>query len=115
AVVIVAAAAPASAQDSRESELAAAQAEKATRLHDYEPTSLERRILMAENLLTSEKTFYPYIGSVYDGGGFGVGPGVRTRFADSGRFDAHAALSVMNFKTVDGQLRLPDLANHRLA
>ena len=114
AVAILAAAAPASAQDSRETELAAARAEKATRLHEYEPTSLERKILMAENLFTTEKTFYPYIGSVYEGGGMGVGPGYRTRFADSGTFGAHAALSVMNFKTVDAQLRLPDLAKGRL-
>src|SRR5262249_13753535 len=92
----------------------AARAEKATRLHEYEPTTLERRILMVESMFTTEKSFYPYIGSVYDGGGMGVGPGYRTRFADSGTFDAHAALSVKNFKTVDAQLRLPDLANGRL-
>jgi AAA family ATP:ADP antiporter len=114
AVAILAVATPASAQDSRETELAAARAEKATRLHEYEPTSLERRILMAENLFITEKTIYPFIGSVYDGGGLGIGGGYRTRFADSGRFDAHAAVSVNNYKAVDAQLRLPDLLNRRL-
>src|SRR5262245_11912374 len=82
-VAVIAGATPALAQDSRETELAAARAEKATRLHEYEPTTLERRILMVENMFTTEKSFYPYIGSVYDGGGMGVGPGYRTRFADS--------------------------------
>ena len=114
ALAIVAVAAPASAQESRESELASARAEKATRLHEYEPTSLERRILMAENLFLTEKTIYPFIGSVYDGGGLGVGGGYRTRVNGTGRFDAHAALSVKNYKTVDAQLRLPDLAGGRV-
>jgi ATP:ADP antiporter, AAA family len=113
-IAILAVATPASAQDSREAELAAARAEKATRLHEYEPAPLERRILVAENLFITEKTFYPFIGSVYDSGGFGVGGGYRTRFADSGRFDAHAAVSVRNYKGVDAHLRLPDLMNRRL-
>src|SRR5262249_45987940 len=38
-----------------------------------------------------------------------------TGWGAGGGFDAPAALWVMNFRTVAGQLRLPDLANHRLA
>src|SRR4029077_2597893 len=86
----------------------------ATRLHEYEPTALERRILMAENMLIAEKTVYPFFGSVYDGGGLGIGAGYRTRVADTGRLDAHAAVSVKNYKGVDAQLRMPDLANGRV-
>jgi len=114
AVAIVVTAAPARAQDSRDAELAAARAEKATGLHEYQPTSLERRILMAESLFVSEKKFYPFIGSVYDGGAIALGAGYRNRFADSGRFDTHAAWSVRNYKAVEGNLHLPAMINQRL-
>jgi ATP:ADP antiporter, AAA family len=114
AVALVMIAAPARAQDSREAELAAARADKATRLHEYQPTSLERRILMAERLFVTEKSFYPFIGSVYDGGAIALGAGYRTRFADSGRFDTHAAWSVRNYKAVEARLHAPALINQRL-
>ena len=114
AIAIVLVAAPAGAQDSREAELAAARAEKATRLHEYEPTSLERRILMVENLFVTEKKFYPFIGSVYDGGAIALGAGYRTRFADTGRFDTHAAWSVRNYKAVEANLHAPAMLHQRL-
>jgi AAA family ATP:ADP antiporter len=113
-VVVVAVATPASAQDTREAQLAAERADKATRLHPYEPTTLERRIQMAENALNAERPVYAFFGSTYDGGGFAAGPGYRARFADSGRFEAHAAWSVKNYKVVDARLTLPELANGRV-
>jgi AAA family ATP:ADP antiporter len=114
AVVIVAVAVPAQGQDTREAELAAARAEKASRLHEYQPTSMERRILMAENLFIAERSVYPFIGSIYSGGGLAVGGGYRTRFGDTGGFDTHAAVSARNYKIVDAQARLPELAHGRL-
>jgi ATP:ADP antiporter, AAA family len=113
-VVVLAAATSASAQDTREAQLAAEQAEKATRLHEYEPTAAERRIMLAEKLFVSERPVYAFIGSVMSGGGLAIGPGYRGRFADSGRFDLHAAWSVRNYKTIDATLHLPELANRRL-
>ena len=50
-LVFLTIATPASAQETREGQLAAARADKATRLHEYQPTPLEGRILMAESLL----------------------------------------------------------------
>src|SRR4051794_14100014 len=114
AIAMLMIAAPARAQDSREAELAAARAEKATRLHEYQATSLERRILMVENLFAAEKKFYPFIGSIYDGGAIALGAGYRTRFADSGRFDTHAAWSVRNYKAVEARLHAPAMMNQRL-
>jgi hypothetical protein len=114
-VLVLAAATAASAQESREEELAAARAEKATRLHEYEPTATERRILLAENLFSTERRVYTFLGSVMSGGGFAVGPGYRGRFADSGRFDVHAAWSARNYKTVDASLHLPELVANRLS
>jgi hypothetical protein len=105
---------PASAQDTREGELAAAQAEKATELHAYEPTTAERRIEMVKNSLTAPSSFYPFIGSVFPGGWLGVGPGYRARFAEGGTFDIHGAWSIKNYKTVDTALVPPSFANHRM-
>ena len=113
-LVFLTIATPASAQETREGQLAAARADKATRLHEYQPTPLERRILMAESLLGPKRPVYPFIGSVFDGGGLAIGPGYRARFADSGTIDAHAAWSFRNYKAVSAQVRLPEFANRRL-
>ncbi len=78
-LAVVALATPAAAQDTREAQLAAERAEKATRLRPYEPTTLERRIQMAQNALRSERPVYAFIGSAFDGGGLAVGPGYRTQ------------------------------------
>jgi len=113
-LVFLTIATPASAQETREGQLAAARADKATRLHEYQPTPLEGRILAAESLLGTKRPVYPFIGSAFDGGGLAIGPGVRARFADSGTFDAHAAWSIRNYKAVTAQVRLPEFANRRL-
>ena len=112
-LVFLAIAVPASAQETREGQLAAARADKATRLHEYQPTPIEGRILTAEGLLGTKRPVYPFIGSVFDGGGPAIGPGYRARFADSGTFDAHAAWSARNYKGVSAQVRLPEFANRR--
>ena len=90
---------PVSAQ-TREAELAAQQAEKATHLHPYEPTKLEQRVQTFEQMQGRffDAPLYPFIGSAMDGGGLAVGPGVRATFGDTGAFDAHAAWSVKNYK-----------------
>src|SRR5205823_2095948 len=74
-------AAPASAQDTREYLMAADRAEKAARLHPYEPSSLEERLMRVEagvDLFTNAP-FYPYIGSTFEGGGVAFGPAYRAR------------------------------------
>ena len=113
-VTMLVMAGPASAQDSRQDELAAARADKATQLHPYEPTATEQRILTIENVFLNERPVYPFLGSAFDGGGLAVGPGYRTRFADTGRFDAHAAWSIRNYKVADAQLTLPEFADRRV-
>jgi outer membrane protein assembly factor BamA len=115
-VLIVAIAEPAVAQDTREEERAAMQARKATQLHPYVPTALERRIERLGSALDSTRgPVYPFIGSVMSGGGFALGPGYMTRFGDTGQLDAHAAWSVRNYKTVATTLTLPRFANDRIA
>jgi Omp85 superfamily domain len=102
------------AQQTREEERAAAQAEKAKNLHPYEPTKIEQRIQRMERAFLNPPPVYAFIGSVYPGGFLAVGPGYRGRYAESGSFDVHAAWSVRNYKTVGGFLKLPDVAGGRI-
>jgi AAA family ATP:ADP antiporter len=106
---------PVSAQ-TRESELAAQQAEKATHLHPYEPTKLEQRVQTFEQMQGRffDAPLYPFIGSAMDGGGLAVGPAVRATFGDTGAFDAHAAWSVRNYKAMNANLSLPLFAHDRV-
>ena len=114
AAVILAIAAPAMAQQTRAAQIASDQAEKATRLHPYEPDHLEERLETIDAALLSRRPAYPFIGSVFAGGGVAFGPGYRARFGDSGRFDMHAAWSVKNYKAADATLALPGLASGRV-
>jgi AAA family ATP:ADP antiporter len=104
----------ASAQDTRQEELAGLRAEKATNLHAYEPSSLERRIERVEGMLLSRHASYPFIGSVFEGGGIAVGPGYRCRIGESGSVDVHAAWSVRNVGAAAGRVVLPAMADGRL-
>jgi ATP:ADP antiporter, AAA family len=113
ALAMLAVAAPARAQESREEELAARQAEKAARLRPYEPDTLERRLEMVDSMLFSTRAIYPFMGSVFDGGGFAAGPAYRSRFGDSGALDAHAAWSVKNYKSADMSIRFPTIGHGR--
>src|SRR5262245_10543265 len=51
------------AQGAREEQLAAERAEKATRLHEYEPTATERRILLVKQMFVTERPVYAFMGS----------------------------------------------------
>jgi AAA family ATP:ADP antiporter len=107
-------ASPALAQETREEQIAAQQAEKATRLHPYEPDALERRLAFVEKALTGQASVYPYIGKVFEGGGIAVGSGYRARFGDTGSVDAHAAWSLKNYKGAQMTLRAPAFARGRM-
>ena len=114
-VAMVALATTAFAQDTREAERAAQQAQKAAELRSYEPTLLERRVEKIGNLLDTKKgPMYPFIGSVTSGGGMALGPGYVARFGDTGELDAHAAWSFRNYKTAETTLTLPRFANNRV-
>jgi hypothetical protein len=108
-------AAPAHAQDTREAQLAAQRAEKAARLRPYEPDGLERRIEQVDGLLMSRRSFYPFIGSVFEGGGVAVGPAYRRRIGDTGLFNAHGAWSYRNFGEAAASVRLPDFGNGKVS
>jgi ATP:ADP antiporter, AAA family len=105
---------PASAQDSRAGLLAAARAEKAANVHPYEPTPLERRIEFINRQLLAPRTLYPFVGSVFEGGGIAVGPGMRRPFGDTGLFAAHAAFTPRGYASAVANLRLPEFGAGRV-
>jgi AAA family ATP:ADP antiporter len=111
---VLALATPASAQDSRADQLAAQRAEKAANLHPYEPTSLERRIEFLNRQLFAPRTLYPLVGSVFEGGGIAVGPGMRRPFGDTGLFSAHAAFTPRGYASAVANLRMPEFGNGRV-
>jgi hypothetical protein len=104
----------ASAQESRSEALAAARAEKAANLQPYEPSTLERRIDLASKLMSAERTFYPFIGGVYEGGGLAIGPGFRQPFGDNGLISGHAAWSIRSYGIVAGNIAFPTFADNRV-
>src|SRR6188768_2297692 len=74
--VVCALPAVAGAQETRAESIAAEQAEKATHLAPYQPNWAER-LLMGLRLGEQPAGFYPYLDSVYNGGGFTLGAGYR--------------------------------------
>ncbi len=122
AVLLVAAAplpvqaqeAPASEAETRAGELARQRAEKATRLAPYAPDRLERRLAAIDRMILNRRSVYPFIGSVFEGGGVAVGPGIRHRFADTGSFDAHAGWSARSVRAAEATVNLPSVAGGRV-
>jgi len=115
AIAIVAVAATAFAQETREDEWAARQTQKAAELRPYEPSQLERRIERIGYFFDASKgPVYPFVGSVFSGGGLALGPAYVGRFGDTGQVDAHVAWSIRNYKVAAGTLTLPSFANNRV-
>jgi hypothetical protein len=117
-LAVITTASPASAQETREEQLAARQAQKAASLTPYESTRLEQRLERVERMngaiFGTSGPAYTFIGTTFDGGGLAAGPGYRARFGDTGTFDTHAAWSVKNYKAVDAVLRLPTFGAGRV-
>ena len=108
------AATPALAQSTREDAITPQQEEKATRLQPYQPDALERRLTKLDGLMTQKRAVYAFIGSVYEGTGFAVGPGYRSRRGESGTFTAHAAVSFQGATGLHASYTLPPLSRDRV-
>lgn len=103
------------AQDTRKEAIEQSQAAKAQAVHQYEPTIAERAIDRAERtFLTSPKGLYPWLGSVLSGGGIAAGPAYRHPFGDTASLHVMAAWSIRNYKTVEANLHLPELARGKV-
>jgi hypothetical protein len=114
-IACCASAAPAIAQETRAAVIAGEQAEKAKRLHPYEPGAAERIITRAVRGLSEPPTgFYPAFGSVYSGGGFALGPAYRQFYGDRATVDARALYSIRSYKLAEVGTSSPGHAGGRV-
>jgi hypothetical protein len=103
----------AAAQDSRAEVIAKAQAARQKQVTPPQPNGAERLIERLEEwgLIAGEpRGLYPWFGSVYPGGGFAAGAGVRVPFADDGAFNVLGGYSINSFSRADATLALPSFA-----
>jgi hypothetical protein len=112
---LIAAPAPATAQETRAEAIAEQQKEKQQVL---EPPRLNRAERVIERLQDwglvagAPRGLYPWFGSVYSGGGFAAGAGVRQPFGDDGAFNVFGGYSIGAFKRAQADLALPTFAHN---
>jgi Omp85 superfamily domain len=105
----------ASDQEHRADLIAAEQAQKARDATAAQPTKAERIITrISETFLQPRDGFYPYLGSVYGGGGFTPGAGFLRYYGDRSTFDIHGLYSFRNYKLVEATTASPGHAGGRL-
>jgi hypothetical protein len=93
---------PSAAQDLRADVIAAQQAEKARQLQPYQPDKAERIFVgIKDSFLEAPSGLYPYLGSVYSGGGFTVGAGYRQFTGDNTFWDLHGLYSLTSYKLME--------------
>ena len=92
----------AAAAETRAALLAAREAEKATRVAPYLPSKAERIFVeIKKDLVEMPKGLYPYLATVYSGGGFTLGAGHRTYYGDRTHWDVKGLLSVKGYKLIE--------------
>jgi hypothetical protein len=107
--------APAAGQETREQEIAGRQAEKATQLRPYEPSKAERIIDRVQRGFVEQRGgFFPYLGSVYSGGGFTLGGGYRGFYGDRSIWDVRGLYSIKNYKLIEATTSSPTHLSGRL-
>ena len=103
---------PTFGQESREAEIAAKQAHKATDLKPFVPSKPERVIAdFRRGTIESPSGLFPVLDSPYRGGGFTLGAGYRQFFGDASFWDVKGAYSVKSYKLFEATTRVP-LSDH---
>jgi hypothetical protein len=93
---------PAAGQDTRVGLIAAAQAAKAQRLEPYVPAKAERIAAdLKRHLFEDPSGLYPWLDSVYSGGGLTLGGGYRHFYGDRTSWDARGLYSIKQYKRVE--------------
>jgi hypothetical protein len=103
-------------QQSRQGLLAAQQAEKSRNIQPRQPNKAEALVDWIEDVFVEDPSgFYPYLGSVYHGGGLTLGPGYRKYFGDHSFWDIKGLYSVKNYKLLEGRTESRDHLGRRLS
>jgi hypothetical protein len=89
------------AQETRAEMIAQQQDDKAERLTPEEPSHGERMFLDVKRRFVDEPNgLYPFVGSVYPGGGLALGGGYRQFYGDHTQWTAKGLWSIRNYKLV---------------
>ena len=89
-------------QDTRAGQIAAQQAEKARRLAPRKAPWAESVLLsVRKTLVETPSGFYPYLASVYSGGGFTLGAGLRQYTGDQTHVSIAGLYSAKSYKLVE--------------
>src|SRR5262245_32165497 len=100
--MLVIAAAPARAQDTRAAAIAAEQNQKAAHLAPPRSHWAEELLLtLRKTLVESPSGIYPYFDSVYSGGGFTLGAGTRWFTGDRTHVSVAGLYSAKGYKLID--------------
>ncbi len=104
------------AAESREGTLAAQQAEKFKKSQPRQPNKAEALVRRIEGIFLEDPSgFYPFLGSVYHGGGLTLGAGYRKYYRDNTYWDVKGLYSIKNYKLVQGAVESKDHLGKRLA
>ncbi len=106
----------AAAQDTRAEAIRQEQAAKQQVMAPSRPNAAERIIDRLEDwglIVGAPRGVYPWFGSVYPGGGFAAGLGVRKPFGDDGAVNVFGGYSIATFARAQADLALPTFARNR--
>ena len=106
---------PVAAQETRAEAIRQEQAEKQKALAPPRPNAAESLIDRLEDwglIAGAPRGVYPWFGSVYPGGGFAAGAGVRKPFGDDGAFNIFGGYSINSFCARAGRSGAADLRAH---
>ena len=115
-VSIAVGAAPANAQDTRAEEIRQQQAERQQQVYPPQPNFAERTIDRLEKwgfISGPPRGVYPWMGSIYPGGGVAAGAGLRTPFGDDGALNVFAGYSIRSYTIGQADVALPTFAKNR--
>jgi hypothetical protein len=115
-VSIAVGAAAAQAQGTRAETIRQQQAERQQRVAPPKPNMAERTIDRLEDwgfITGAPRGFYPWLGSVYPGGGVAGGAGGRKEFGDDGSLNVFGGYSIRSYTIGQADLALPTFAKTR--
>jgi hypothetical protein len=114
--VLAASLSTAEAQETRIETIQQAQVDRQKQLSPPRANGVERTLERLDDwglLRGAPRGAYPWFGSVYPGGGFAGGAGVRKPFGDDGALNVFGGYSIATFARAEGELVLPTFANRR--
>ncbi len=116
AVLLLVASQPAIAQETRAETIREQQAAKQSVVAPPALNSAEVIIDRLESwgfFTGAPRGLYPWFGSVYPGGGFAAGAGVRKPFGDDGAVNVFGGYSINSFGRAEANVELPTFAQNR--